>query len=184
MTASASIPVLADAASTDLLGTASGNWRLDPASTTIEFHTKAMWGLSKVRGTFAAVSGAGTLGDHNSISGELVIDAASVDTGNRRRDKHLRAAEFFDVSNYPTLAFTATEVAPSADGTLTIKGTLRVRDHSEPVELVAVPTAASPDRLIVTAETTIDRTKWGMRWAKMGAGLINRVVVVAQFVRR
>jgi polyisoprenoid-binding protein YceI len=37
--------------------------------------------------------------------------------------------------------------------------------------------------VIVNAETTIDRSQWGVNWKKMGAGLINQVVVVAQFVR-
>jgi polyisoprenoid-binding protein YceI len=182
MTESASTVFLADAASTDLLATTVGTWRLDPASTTIEIHTKAIWGLEKVKGTFGAVSGTGTVGDHGSISGELTVDAASVDTGNKRRDKHLRSAEFFDVSNHPTFTFTASEVAPSDDGTLKIKGTLHIRDHAEPIELVAVPTNPSPDRLTLTAESTIDRSRWGMTWKK-GASFVNRVAVVAQFVR-
>jgi polyisoprenoid-binding protein YceI len=182
MTESASTALLADVASTDLLATASGTWRLDPASTTIEIHTTAIWGLSKVKGTFAAVSGTGTVGDDGSISGELTVDAASIDTANKRRDKHLRSAEFFDVSNHPTLTFTASEVARAVDGTLDITGTLRIRDHAEPIELVAVAANPSPDRVTLTAEATIDRSRWGMTWRK-GASMVNRIVVVAEFTR-
>jgi polyisoprenoid-binding protein YceI len=182
MTESASTTVLAGAAPTDLLATTAGKWQLDPRSTTVEIHTEAIWGLAKVKGTFTAVSGAATVGDKGAISGELVVDAGSIDTGNKRRDKHLRSAEFFDVSNHPTLTFTASEVAPSADGTLKIKGSLRIRDQSQPIELIAVPANPSLDRVTLNAETTIDRSKWGMTWKK-GASFVNRVAVVAEFVR-
>src|ERR1700693_1442394 len=86
--------------------TTAGTWHLDPNRTTIEFHTKAVWGLAKVKGTFSAVSGSGVVGDRGTISGELVVDANSIDTRNKRRDKHLRSADFFDVSAYPTFSFT------------------------------------------------------------------------------
>ena len=34
------------------------------------------------------------------------------------------------------------------------------------------------------AQTEIDRSKWGMSWTMMGAGLINQVTVKATFIRR
>ena len=160
-----------------------GTWTLDPDSTTIEFHTEAVWGLAKVKGSFRAVSGSGVVGDHGTISGELIVDANSIDTQNKRRDKHLRSAEFFDVSTHPTFSFTASEVTPASDGTLNMTGALRMRDRSHPVDVVATSTSPSPDRVTVSAEATIDRSNWGMTWARMGARLVNRVVVVAQFVR-
>jgi polyisoprenoid-binding protein YceI len=86
------------------------------------------------------------------------------------------------VSNYPTLTFTASGVAGAADGRLNITGTLRIRDHAEPIELVAVPTSPSPDRVVLTAETTIDRSRWSMTWKK-GASFVNRIAVVAEFTR-
>jgi polyisoprenoid-binding protein YceI len=101
---------------------------------------------------------------------------------NKRRDKHLRSAEFFDVVNYPTLTFTASEAVPTSDGTVKIDGTLRIRGQSQPIELIAVSTSPSPDRVTLNAEATIDRSKWGMTWKK-GASMVNRVAVVAQFVR-
>ncbi|MCW2900337.1 MAG: YceI family protein [Streptosporangiaceae bacterium] len=173
---------MTESVSTALLGRAAGTWQLDPQSTTIEIHTKAVWGLAKVRGTFRAVSGSVVVGDQGVISGEVVVDAQSIDTGNKRRDKHLRSADFFEVSKYPTFTFTASEATPSPDGTLNIKGTLLIKGQVRPIELVASYTNPSPDRVALSAETTIDRSKWGMSWKK-GASFMNRVVVVAKFVR-
>jgi len=187
MTETGSTALLDTAAGTSawtaLLATAAGTWRLDPASTTIEFHTKAIFGLAKVKGTFSAVSGTGVVGDQGAISGELLMDATSIDTKNKRRDKHLRGADFFDVSRYPTFTFTASEVTPSHDGTLNIKGALRIKDQSRTIELVAIPANPASDRVTLHAEATIDRSKWGMTWKMGGAWLVNRVVVSAQFIR-
>jgi polyisoprenoid-binding protein YceI len=163
--------------------TAAGRWQLDAESTTIEFHTKAMWGMRSVKGTFSALSGTGIVGDQGAITGELVVNATSIDTRNKRRDKHLRGADFFDVSKYPTLTFTASEVTPSDDGALKIKGALRIKDQSQTIEFLATPTYHSPDRATLNGEATIDRSRWGMSWKMGGAWLVNRVVVSAQFVR-
>ena len=163
--------------------TTAATWHLDPTSTTIEFHTKAMWGMAKVNGTFSAMSGSGVVGDQGAIAGELVVDATSIDTKNKRRDKHLRGADFFEVSKYPTFSFSASEVIPSGDGTLKIKGALRIKDQAQTIELVATPSYASPDRVTLNGEATIDRSRWGMTWKMGGAWLVNRVVVGAQFVR-
>jgi polyisoprenoid-binding protein YceI len=177
------IPTGSAPASNAPLATAAGTWQLDPKGTTIEFHTKAMWGMRKVVGTFSAVSGTGVVAQHGAISGELLVDATSIDTKNKRRDKHLRGADFFDVSRYPTLLFTASEVAPSDGGTLRVKGSLRIKDQSQTLELFALPIQDSPERVTLNAEATIDRSKWGMSWKMGGAWLVNRVVVSAQFIR-
>ena len=52
--------------------------------------------------------------------------AASVDTKNPRRDKHLRSADFFDVDNHKDITFTAEGATPAGDG-VRITGTLTVR---------------------------------------------------------
>src|SRR6202034_3409129 len=69
-----------------LFAGAAGAWVLDPSATTIELQTKAMWGLAKVKGSFTAVDGAGTVTADGGVSGTLVIDASSVNTSNSKRD--------------------------------------------------------------------------------------------------
>ena len=60
-----------------------------------------------------------------SVTAEIAID--SVDTGNEQRDAHLKAADFFDVEQYPTATFASTGVRESGDkyvldGVFTLKG--------------------------------------------------------------
>jgi polyisoprenoid-binding protein YceI len=161
---------------------ATGTWKLDPAGTTVELRTKAMWGLAKVRGTFKAVSGEGTVSEDGAVSGTLVIDATSIDTKNKKRDTHLRSNDFFDADNHPTFSYTATAATPS-DGKIVVSGSLTVGGRSQPLDVLATLTNVASGRATLTAEAEIDRRKWGLTWAKMGAGFINQVTVVAQFTQ-
>ena len=160
-----------------------GTWQLDPKHTIVGFHTTAFWGLTKVTGTVRAVQGSGLVGDDGGVSGELVLDAKSIDTKIKRRDKHLRGSDFLDVGTYPTFTFTAVEATLSPEGIVRINGSLRIKDQSHPIELVATLTTPSAERVTLSGEVEIDRRQWGVSRAPLGAGLVNRVVVVAQFAR-
>jgi polyisoprenoid-binding protein YceI len=158
-----------------------GTWTLDPARTTIEFHTKAMWVLP-VTGTAKALEGRGVVAPDGTVSGTLVIDAASIDTKNKKRDAHLRTDDFFAVDNHPTIVFTLGTGHLTGAGTLELVGDLTVHGRARPLTLTAGVTAE--DRAAtVTTEVEIDRSEFGLTWSKMGAGLHNRVVITAHFDR-
>lgn len=158
-----------------------GTWKVDPANTTIEFHTKAMW-LFPVKGRFNALSGAGTVGDDGSVTGSLTIDAASINTGNPRRDKHLRSADFFEVESHPSFTFELSRATSSGPGRATLDGLLTIKGAARPLQ-VPVSFSRSADAVTVEAEIVdLDRREWGLTWAKMGAGVHNRLVVHAHLV--
>jgi polyisoprenoid-binding protein YceI len=164
----------------DRLAGAAGAWTLDPTASTIEFESKAMWGLAKVKGRFQAVEGGGVVATDGTVSGTLVIDARSVDTKNKKRDDHLRSGDFFEVDTYPTVIYTVTGASPVGDQ-VKVSGDLTIHGQTRPLEVVATVDDSGPDRVRITTEVDIDRSQWGLTWAKMGARLGNHVVVNAQF---
>jgi polyisoprenoid-binding protein YceI len=166
-----------------LLAAAVGNWKLDPAATTIELRTKAMWGLAKVKAHFKAIEGNAVVGEGGTVSGTIVTDAGSVDTKNTKRDAHLRSGDFFEVEKFPSFTYAVTGARPAAGGKITLNGTFTVRDQTRPLDVLATATENGPDRMTITAETDLDRSQWGLTWAKMGAGLHNHLVITAQFAR-
>lgn len=178
-------PTTATAGTTVVGGTSvsdhAGTWTLDAEHTSVEFHTKAMWVLG-VKGTASALRGGGTVGEDGAVSGKLVIDATSIDTRNKRRDAHLQTADFFDTMRHPTIELEATGVRFVSPGRAEVTGTLIVHGQGRPI---TVPADVEVDDGSVTlsAEVAIDRSEWGMTWAKMGAGLRNRVVVHARFTK-
>ncbi len=160
-----------------------GAWTLDPRRSTVQFRTKAMWILT-VNGTFRVTEGTGTVDGDGRVTGRLVLDASSIDTKNKRRDEHLRTADFFEVQKYPSVVFDVTGARLGVPGQSTVKGNLTIRGVSRPVEFQAALRTESDGVITLDAQTEIDRSEWGLRWAKMGAGLQNRVTIKATFVRQ
>jgi polyisoprenoid-binding protein YceI len=158
-----------------------GSWVLDPERTSVVFHTKAMW-IFGVRGTARAREGRGSVAIDGTVTGELIIDAASIDTKNKKRDEHLRAGDFFEVLKYPMIVFTATTSHLTPSGGIELSGSLTVHGQTKPLTL---PTEinGTGDSVVVSTEVEIDRSHWGLLWDKSGAGMKNRVAISAHFDR-
>src|SRR5262249_46398873 len=69
-------------------------------------------GLTKVRGTFEDWGGALWFNPRGvgASTVTLVIEAASLHTGNTSRDRHLRSSDFLDVEKYPRIVFVSRSV--------------------------------------------------------------------------
>lgn len=73
--------------------------------------------------------------DPNSSSVAITIDAASVNTNQAERDKHLRSSEFLDVSTYPEITFVSTSYKTNGDGSGVLKGDLSLHGITRPVTI-------------------------------------------------
>lgn len=159
-----------------------GTWSLDPQRTTIHFTTKALW-ITTVNGTLRATDGSGIVDADGRVTGRIAIDAGSIDTKNKKRDEHLRNADFFDVPKYPSIIFDVTDVHIGAPGQGTVQGTLSLHGVSRAIEFPAALRTESDDALTVDVRAQIDRRQWGLGWTKMGASLHNSITIEATFVR-
>jgi polyisoprenoid-binding protein YceI len=142
--------------------------------------------LTKVRGRFDKFEGTINIADDPlQSSADVVIDAASVDTGDEKRDAHLRGSDFLDVEQYPTLEFHSTKLEPVGDhskleGDLTIRGVTRpVTLHVEHEGSVVDPWGNT--RIGFTASTEIDREDWGLTWnvaLETGGVLVGKKILI------
>jgi polyisoprenoid-binding protein YceI len=160
-----------------------GTWILDPGRSTVEFQTKAMW-VIPVTGTLQATEGTGTIGPDGRMTGRLVIDAASIDTKNKRRDTHLRTAHFFEVDKYPTITFQVDDAQFSGAGQVSLLGNLTVHGVTRPVQVHGTVTSGQDGSITLNASAEVDRSQFGLPWAKMGAGLYNKITAIAVYRRR
>jgi polyisoprenoid-binding protein YceI len=145
-----------------------GSWQLDPARSVIAIRHKSLWGLVTVKGTFTEVSGQGEVLADGSARGSLTVGAPSVDTGNARRDAHLRSAAFLDADRDPSIAFTALRITPGADGTAEVSGDLTARGLTRPLVFSARVTESATGAVTLAAEVIIDRSRYGMTWNMLG----------------
>lgn len=145
-----------------------GTWNLDPAHSDVDFVVRHA-GISKVRGTFAAVEGRLVVAeDFNSSTVEVTVDVASINTKNDGRDQHLRSADFFDVEQFPTMTFRSTEVRGDAED-FTLVGELTLHGVTRTVELEAELGGQDVDpfgatRVGFEAKGEISRKDYGLTW--------------------
>jgi polyisoprenoid-binding protein YceI len=144
-----------------LVETIGGTWRIDPRRSCIEFRVRVFWGLGSVSGRFDAYEGQLDLGAKPAI--ELTIEADSVQTGNRRRDRHLRSADFFDAEHHPQIRFLSDSVDLQA-GMLKVRGRLSARGQSVPLEVIA-PVRWADGELEIEAVAIAAHRKLGLTWS-------------------
>jgi len=149
---------------TDIRSTDKTRWRIDPARSQVEFRTPTLWGLMTVKGRFERYDGRLDLRDQPMI--ELTIDAASLDTNNSRRDRHLRSRDFFDVENHPEVRFVSESAALSGDR-LAVAGRLYAAGTSMPLQFDAKLRRVD-DELEVDARTYADHLELGMSHGILG----------------
>jgi len=164
-------------------GSLAGNWTLDQARSTVALKSKSMWGLVPVKGTFTQVEGAGTVSPAGDVTGQVTVAAASVDTKNPRRDKHLRSKDFFLAEDHPSITFAVAKLTPAADG-VTVEGTLTVRDRTNPVTFTAAAAPVSGGAVALDAAVEVDRSQYGLTWNQLGMSSVhNTITIHAVFTR-
>jgi polyisoprenoid-binding protein YceI len=168
---------------TDTHVPAPGRCYLDPATSTVRFATRHLFGLAPVRGTMPVLSGAVHVGDPIGTSlVQVELDAAGFTTGHQQRDTAVRGSRYLDSDAHPTLTFAAD--GPVRDGTgWRLDGTLTVRGVTRPARLTITRVAADGEVLVVDAETRVDRVALGITATRGLAARYLRVSVHARIVR-
>ncbi|MEU4092550.1 YceI family protein [Streptomyces sp. NPDC026673] len=166
-------------------GLRTGTWTLDPTGSAVRLAHRTMWGMATVKGTFGEVGGTGELAADGTAQGTLTVGAASLDTGNKQRDTHLRSADFLDAAAHPSIVFTAHRVTAGTDGALSADGELTVRGNTRPVTLTGRVETSSAETVVLAVEALVDRADFGLTWNRMGmikgAATLS---VTARFVHR
>ncbi len=155
------------------------DYRVDPVHSYITFRVKHL-GISWSFGRFNKFSGKIVYDPKNpaSSSVRVVVEAASIDTGNQARDSHLRGKDFFLVEKYPTITFESTkveEVAGSEGKHLKVTGNLTLRGITKEVSLEVEKLGEAQDpsgakRVGFFGVLTIRRSDFGMTYMMGGIG--------------
>lgn len=67
----------------------------------------------------------------------LVIDTASIDSNHAERDKHLRSADFLNVSKHPKASFTSTRIVAKEGDNFDLYGNLTLNGVTKEVMIAA-----------------------------------------------
>lgn len=115
------ILLLLTAAAFPLLA-ATESFTFDTAHSLIAFRIRHI--LTKVEGRFRNYEGTIWIDRPNPSASkvDLTIQAASIDTGNEKRDEDLRSPNYFDVAKYPTITFKSTKIEPKGNDLYAVTG--------------------------------------------------------------
>jgi len=145
-------------------------WKIDPNHSSVTFTIRHM--MSKVRGEMKIKEG-WIDADHDGVSKagvEVVLDAASIDTGVAARDNHLRSADGnFDVANYPTITFKSKRTEGDDPSDFKVIGDVTIHGTTREVALNANFTGEGKDpwgnrRVGFSAETKLNRKDFNLTW--------------------
>lgn len=150
-------------------------YAIDIDHTSIGFSIKHLM-ISTVKGKFNEVSGT-ILYDEKDITKSSVsisIKTESIDTDNKKRDDHLRSADFFDAAKYPEITFKSNKIQKKGKGWVAV-GTFTMHGVSKEVSIPFKITGKAKDpwgmmRLGVDAGLTINRQDYGVAYNKVLEG--------------
>ena len=114
--------------------TAAG-YTIDSAGSSLTFVAPSR--LGDVDGVFKKWKFEGTIDDPFKVKGKIVVDVASIDTNNRRRDDHLRNEDFFHVEKFPQAVFAIEGIEADGDA-YTVKGSLTMHGVTKPISFELV----------------------------------------------
>lgn len=110
-------------------------YTIDPFHTFPSFEISHL-GFSTLRGRFNESKGKFEM-DLKKKTGSVsvVVEAASVDSGMKKRDDHLRSPDFLNVAEFPQIKFESTKVTFTGDKVATVEGKLTIMATTKPVTL-------------------------------------------------
>jgi polyisoprenoid-binding protein YceI len=147
-------------------------WNIDPAHSAAQFQVKHLM-ISTVRGEFGKMSGKVSFDgkNHATLKAEAVIDVASINTREKKRDDHLRSPDFFDASTYPTMTFKSKRVENIRGTSFSLVGDLTMRGVTREIilEVEATPIVkgmGGESRIGAHATGRLNRQDFGVKWNK------------------
>jgi polyisoprenoid-binding protein YceI len=161
---------------------------------TIEVNTKTKWGIdsmhseigfkvkhlmfTNVRGAFKEYDASifTTGNDFMTAEIDVWINPASINTGDEKRDSHLKSADFFDAENFKEINFTGNTYEKGAEGSYNLYGDLTIKGVKKQIKLQVEFGGIMKDpwgneKAVFSISGKINRKDWGLNWnAALEAG--------------
>jgi polyisoprenoid-binding protein YceI len=144
-------------------------FNVDPVHSSVLYCAGHM-GISNSWGRFDDVSGKISLDDKDPKANaiDFTIKPASINSGDPKRDEHLRSVDFFNAKQFPAITFKSDSVKQVDAKTYEATGTLTLHGVSKPITLKIEKVGAGQHPMIGTAiglesAFTIKRSDFDMK---------------------
>lgn len=174
---------------------ATTQWTLDPTHSELQFKVKHLM-ITTVTGSLKSLTASLTSESDDFENAKVTFEAetASIDTGNKDRDNHLKSGDFFDAEKFPAISFSSTSLTQDGDD-YTLKGDLTIKGVTKPVKINVEFGGIATDpwgntKAGFTIAGKINRTDFGLTWnaaLETGGVMVSEEVKVVgelQFVKQ
>jgi polyisoprenoid-binding protein YceI/phosphatidylglycerophosphate synthase len=169
-------------------------YKIDPDHLSIGFlvdhigYQKTLGMFRKAGGSYLFDESSGALSDI-----EVVIETESVFSNHRKRDEHLRSADFLNSKEFPRMVFRAKGAERTGERTYSIKGNLELLGKSKPVTLLATWNKSAeypfgggllgekPYVMGVSARGSFQRSAYGMNYAVDNGWVGDEIELIIEF---
>lgn len=146
------------------------HWTIDSDHSVAAFAIKHMM-IANVRGQFNKLKGEIIIDEEDITKSfiEIKVDVDSITTGIKKRDDHLKSADFFEATKYPSMTFKSTAIAQTGISGVKVAGNLQIHGVTKEVTLDVehlgpVNSPFGETTLGFTARTEINRLDFGVTW--------------------
>lgn len=154
------------------------SWTIVPDRTTVNWRASKRYFMFipvKASGHFSGATGSVQIRGKDLTTARVNLSAAvsSQNSGMAKRDKHLAAADFFDMANYPEITFTSTAIQrlPGHKERYAVQGNLGIRGAQKPVTLEGTWQPIAGGWARVELAGMVSRSELGLTWS--GKPMIN-----------
>ena len=172
-------------------------YEIDPEHFSVGFLVDHI-GYGKVLGMFRKAGGSYSFDEATGALGELrvSIDTASVFSNHKKRDDHLRSADFLNSNEFPEMVFTAAGATRRGERDYVIEGQLELLGRTRPVTLEATWNKSAeypigggvfggkPYVMGVSARGSFRRSDFGMNYAVDNGWVGDDVHLIIEFEAR
>jgi polyisoprenoid-binding protein YceI len=149
---------------------ATTKWILDPTHSEVQFKVRHLM-ITHVTGSFGKFNADVETADENFDGSKISFTAAvdSITTNNEQRDGHLKSADFFETSKYPTLTFVSTKFEKISGEEYSLYGDMSFHGVTKNIKLQVEHGGVIKDpwgntRTGFTVEGKINRKDFGLVW--------------------
>ena len=145
-------------------------WKIDPSHSEIGFKVRHLM-ITNVKGNFRKFDLTVETENEDFVNPKIdfIAKTASIDTGDQKRDEHLKSADFFDSAHYPDMKFISTGYERVDKENYNLYGDLTIKNKTKPVQLKVnfagiVKDPYGNTKAGFTIEGTINRKDWDLNW--------------------
>ncbi len=148
---------------------AADTYTVDPVHSSALFSVRHAE-ISNTHGRFNATAGSVTWDGTDATKSVIgiIVKTDSVDTGDAKRDSHLRTADFFNAKQFPEMTFSSKTVTMVDATTFTVTGDLTLTGTTKPVTVTVKKIGEGKDpwggyRIGFESTFAIKRSDFGMK---------------------